>query len=502
MIAVESADVTETIMRTAVRPVFRIKELVALLGAALLAGDEDEELSALSTDTRTLEAGDYFLALKGARFDGHAFVQKALERGAGGAIVERSAGRRLLDQSPISRPLLGVDDPLAALQALAAAHRRRFRLPVIGVTGSNGKTTTKEMAAAILSHRYSVLKTRGNLNSQIGLPLILLGLTADHRAAVLELGISQHGELTRLCRLAAPTIGIITNIGPAHTEFLGDLEGVRAAKAELLAGLPADGVAVLNRDDEAYDWLRQRCRCRMVSFGLSPAAEVRVIVHPEAAGSQKGDDPRQPVTLEWPSGRAEVALPILGQHNACNSAAAVAAALEVGVGPAEIIAGLESVQLPPLRSEWKRLPGGVRLLLDAYNANPLSVRRALEAAAQLAGRGRVIAFLGDMLELGPEAQRYHREVGTQAAARGLFRLVAVGALAADVANGALAAGLPAESVHRCTTVGDARALLGQWLEHGELRAGDLVLVKGSRAMRMEQLLEGLPPQAGETESEG
>ncbi|MEW6325804.1 MAG: UDP-N-acetylmuramoyl-tripeptide--D-alanyl-D-alanine ligase, partial [Nitrospirota bacterium] len=402
----------DTAMRTAVRPAFQVKELLPLLGAELLAGSAEAWVSALSTDSRVLEAGDYFLALKGERFDGHGFAQEALAKGAGGVIVERNAGRRLLASTPptASRPVLGVEDPLAALQALAAAHRRRFHLPMIGITGSNGKTTTKEMTAAILSCRRRVLKTHGNLNSQIGLPLVVLRLAAEHAVAVLELGISRHGELTRLCRMAQPTIGVITNIGPAHTEFLGDLDGVRRAKAELLEALPADGVALLNRDDEAYDWLRRRCRCRSVSFGLSAAADVRAVVH--EAGSPSSDGaPRQVLTLQWPGGRAEATTPAVGLHNACNAAAAAAAALQVGAGPDEIAAGLGAVELPAMRSEWRSLPGGARVLLDAYNANPLSVRRALETAARLAGRGRVVAVLGDMLELGPAARRWHEEMG-------------------------------------------------------------------------------------------
>ena len=487
MMATESVGAMQTAMRTAVRPGFQVRELLPLLGAQLLSGSGEAWLLALSTDTRTLEAGDYFLALKGAQFDGQAFARDAFARGAAGVIIERSAGRRLVTESAPAGPVLAVDDPLAALQALAAAHRRRFRLPVIGITGSNGKTTTKEMTAAILSRRYIVLKTEGNLNSQIGLPMVVLRLTDEHAVAVLELGISQHGELSRLCRLAQPTIGLITNIGPAHTEFLGGLEGVRTAKSKLLDGLPADGVALLNRDDDAYDWLRQRCRGRSVSFGLSPAADVRATV--QKTESSPGAPLRQLLTLQWPGGRVEVVTPAIGTHNACNAAAAAAAALEIGATAGEIAAGLEAVELPAMRSEWKTLPGGVRLLLDAYNANPTSVRRALETAAQLAGRGRVTAFLGDMLELGPQARQWHEEIGAAAAALGLFRLVTVGPLAAAVADGATAAGLAAGSIHRCDTVDEARALLRQWL--GGLGPDDVVLVKGSRSTRMERVVDGV-----------
>jgi UDP-N-acetylmuramoyl-tripeptide--D-alanyl-D-alanine ligase len=485
---VRVADAGLTVMRTTVRPGFRVAELVSILGADLLAGGNDGRLEALSTDTRTLQPNDYFLALKGERFDGHAFVVDALARGAGGAIVEREAGRRLLAAHLIDRPLLGVDDPLRALQQLATAHRRRFTLPVIGITGSNGKTTTKEMTAAILSQRYAVLKTRGNLNSQIGLPMMLLGLTAEHEAAVLELGISRAGELTRLCEQARPTIGIITNIGPAHLESLGDLDGVRAAKAELLAGLPADGLAVLNRDDPSYEWLRQRCRCRVVGFGSSPEAGVRGIV----LEIERGDPPRQRIMVQWARGEAEALVPVIGPHFALNAAAAVAAALDVGVvGPDAITAGLEAARFPTLRSEVKTLPGGGRLLLDAYNANPSSVRRALEAAAQLAGPGAVIAVLGDMLELGPEAERWHDEIGRYAASLPVGRLITVGMLAGRMADGAGAAGLTAGAIRRCADVGEARAVLQRWLEAGEIRPGDVVLVKGSRGMRMERLVDGL-----------
>ncbi|MBI3620952.1 MAG: UDP-N-acetylmuramoyl-tripeptide--D-alanyl-D-alanine ligase [Nitrospirae bacterium] len=495
------AEAALTVMRTAVRPGFALSELIALLGAERLAGpvvpDDAGRLEALSTDTRTLQPGDYFLALKGERFDAHAFVADAFARGAGGAIVECEAGRRLLaghlTSRGITRPLLGVADPLRALQQLATAHRRRFTLPVIGITGSNGKTTTKEMTASILSRRRAVLKTRGNLNSQIGLPMMLLGLTPEHEAAVLELGISRAGELTRLCEQARPTIGIITNIAPAHLETLGDLDGVRAAKSELLAGLPADGLAVLNRDDPSYGWLRQRCRCRVVGFGGSPEADVRGVV----LRIEQGEPPRQRITVQWAEGSVEASLPVIGPHFALNAAAAVAAALEAGATPAELIEGLERVQLPALRSEVKTLPGGGRLLLDAYNANPFSVRRALEAAAQLAGDGAVIAVLGDMLELGPEAERWHEEIGRYAAGLPVSRLVTVGALAGRMADGAGAAGLAADAIRRCADVADARAVVRRWLDAGEIRPGDVVLVKGSRGMRMERLVDGLAAGPGD-----
>jgi UDP-N-acetylmuramoyl-tripeptide--D-alanyl-D-alanine ligase len=481
------ADATSIIMRTTVRPGFPVAELVALMGAELLAGGRDGRLESLSTDTRTLQPDDYFLALQGERFDGQAFVVDAFARGAGGAIVEREAGRRLLNDTPIRQPLLAVADPLRALQQLAAAHRGRFALPVIGITGSNGKTTTKEMTASILSRRYAVHKTRGNLNSQIGLPMMLLGLTADHQAAVLELGISRAGELTRLCEQARPTIGIITNIGPAHLESLGGLDDVRAAKAELLAGLPAEGCALLNRDETLFDWLSRRCRCRIVSFGESPQADVRSRI----LGIEPGEPPRQRILVQWAGGSAEALLPVIGAHFAINAAAAAAAALAVGIGPEEIAKGLEEVRLPAMRSEIKPLSGGAHLLLDAYNANPLSVRRALETAAQLAGSGAIIAILGDMLELGPEAERWHDEVGRYAASLPVGRLVTVGTLAGRIADGAAAAGLAADAIERCADAKSAAALLERWLRSGDIRAGDVVLVKGSRGMRMERVVDGL-----------
>jgi UDP-N-acetylmuramoyl-tripeptide--D-alanyl-D-alanine ligase len=481
------ADATATIMRTTVRPGFRVAELIPLLGAELLSGSQEGWLEALSTDSRTLQTGDYFLALKGERFDGHAFVPAALAGKAAGAIVARDDGRRLLNGVPIQRTLLGVNDPLRALQQLGAAHRRRFAMPVIGVTGSNGKTTTKEMTAAILSQRHAVHKTRGNLNSQIGLPMVLLGLTSAHEAAVLELGISRHGELTRLCEAAAPTIGVITTIGPAHLESLGDLNGVRNAKGELLDSLPADGVAVLNRDEVSFDWLRERCRCRVVGFGESARADVKSRV----LGIEPGEPPRQRIIVQWDGGSAEARLPFIGMHFAVNAAAAVAAALAVGVGPDEIVAGLETVRLPAMRSEIRPLPGGARLLLDAYNANPLSVRRALETAAQLSGSGSIVAVLGDMLELGPEAERWHDEVGRYAATLPVGRLVTVGTLAGRMADGAAAAGLSADAIERCADAESAAALLERWMRAGEIRAGDVVLVKGSRGMRMERVLDRL-----------
>ena len=480
-----SAHEPATVLRTSLCPGFTLPELVSLLEAEQLSGRGAERCLAVSTDTRTLHEGDYFIALRGPSFDAHDFLTVAIERGAGGLIVNHDAGRRLLSRQRIAIPVIGVADPLMALQRMASAHRQRFTLPVVAITGSNGKTTTKEMLAAILSRRYETHKTRGNLNNEIGLPLTLMGLTAAHTAAVYELGISRWGELTRLCDMATPTIGLITNIGLAHIESLGDLEGVRSAKAELLDRLPADGVAVLNRDDESYGWLRSHCRGRSVSFGVSSASDVRVV----AGAIEPGDAPRQRIGLSWSGGTVDLALPVVGLHNVLNAAAATAAALQVGIAADDIAAGLESFRPPAMRSEWRQLAGGVHLLLDAYNANPISTRCALETTVQLATSGQAVAFLGDMLELGTNAVWWHQELGRQLVALGLHRLVTVGPLARSIADGAEAAGMSTEAIRRCADVGEAGALLEDWLRDGVLRAGDLVLIKGSRAVGMDQLID-------------
>jgi len=493
---------------------FTAAEIVSATGGRLMRGEPTQGVPGLSIDSRTLRPGELFLAIRGDRFDGHQFVYDALGRGACGVVVSVSAHRipKTAEEETLLRGkiLIGVTDTLAALQDLSGFHRRRWSLPVIGVTGSNGKTTTKEMTAKILTERYVTLKNEGNLNNQIGVPLTLLRLTARHQAAVLEMGISRAGELRRLCEVAIPRVGLITNIGPTHLETLGRVEEVASAKAELLEALsPSEGVAILNRDDPFYPFLRSRAPGRVVTFGLSPEADVsageigetdsmtRMVLTCVSSIVGIGRSPARPGRgsgrpgTEAPSSvgpdriRISVNLPTVGRHNALNGAAAAAAGLVLGCEPEEIKRGLEAFRPVAMRSElfgWE----GRTLLYDVYNANPASVQAALETLSRFAGHGRRIAVLGDMLELGAAETEAHREIGRAVVSFGVHGLITLGKLAAVIAEEALAQGLDRNRIRVCQEPSQVAQSLKEMT--GE---GDVILLKGSRGMRMERILDHL-----------
>ncbi|MFZ5876217.1 MAG: UDP-N-acetylmuramoyl-tripeptide--D-alanyl-D-alanine ligase [Nitrospirota bacterium] len=458
---------------------FLARDLAAAVRGRVLAGRPDAVIEAISTDSRRLEPGALFWALAGERFDGAAYVAAALAAGASGAVV---AAASMPDPSVWhgrDAIIIAVDDPLRALQDAAAAYRSRFAIPVVGVTGSNGKTTTKEMAAAILARGGGVLKTQGNLNNHIGVPLTLFGLTPDHRAAVVELGINHHGEMTRLCEIARPTVGVITNVGRAHLEGFGGLEGVARAKGELFAALPADGTAVLNADDPHVMALRTGLRGESLTFGLGEAdVRARLVGEPTRAGMR--------MEIRYAGSTIECVLPVVGGHNAANAAAAAAVAAALGVELDAIRAGLESFRPAAMRSELITTPSGVDVFNDAYNANPSSMERALEAVVRLRGAGRVWAVLGEMRELGDASEALHRDVGRAAAAAGLDGLVAVGPAARWLADEAVRAGMPARTITWVETADDAVPVIAAWS-----RSGDVVLVKGSRRVGLERVVKGL-----------
>ncbi|MFO7768110.1 MAG: UDP-N-acetylmuramoyl-tripeptide--D-alanyl-D-alanine ligase [bacterium] len=444
----------------------------------------EDAFTGVSTDSRTVRKGDLFIALKGERFDGHDFVGEALRRGAHAAVVDEewltSQDRRAVR----GKPLIGVPDTLEALQELARYHRRRMGIPLIGVTGSNGKTTTKEMTASVLGGRFRVLKSEASFNNHIGVPLTLLRLRRAHEAAVLELGTNHPGEIAELCRIAAPSAGIITNVGPVHLEFLGDEEGVARAKGELADAIGRDGFLVLNADDERVMGLASRTPARKVTFGFSEGADVR----PEGLELRGGAFARFLLRGE------RVRLRVPGRHNVHNALAAAAAGFAMGCEPAEVREGLESYRGTAWRGELVRT-GGLLVLNDAYNANPVSTARALDLLAewQNGKPRRKVAVLGDMLELGEAAPEAHAEAGRRAAAAAVDLLVAVGSHAEEMARAAEASGLDAERIETGRDVEGAWSVLQQ-----RLRSGDLVLLKGSRAVGLEQLVDRLRGLQGPT----
>ncbi len=446
-----------------------MKRTLAQFAAACggrLAG-ADAEYAEVVIDSRQVRARDLFLALPGAHADGHDFVAAAAQAGAAGALVSRACN------VPLSQ--IVVADVARSLTQAGAAWRADYTGTVLGVAGSNGKTTTKEMLAAILAQRGECLATRGNLNNHLGVPLTLLRLAARFRNAVIEMGANRAGEVAALVALARPSIGLITNAGAEHLEGFGNLEGVARAEGEMVAGLAADGVAVINADDEYAPLWRSLTRARVVDFGLAPGAAVRATeVRLEATA--QGFATR--FTLHSTVGSVPVALALAGRHNVSNALAAAAAALAAGATPQQVAAGLATVRAVAGRLQFKPLPGGAWLIDDSYNANPSSARAALEVLAELTGRRQLV--LGDMAELGEHAADSHRDIGTLARALGVERLYTFGALAA------LAADTFGPGAERHTDIDALARAVGAAL-HGDVR----LLVKGSRVNRLERLVAQL-----------
>ncbi len=457
-------------------PDLSISMILSATKGRLAGGRAPEALHGVSTDSRTIAPGALFVALKGENFDGHSFVAQAFSRGAGAALVAKEV--------EAAGPLIVVADTLIALGALAKAHRLARRGPgesgaaqavtVLAITGSTGKTTTKEMIASILAQGWRTAKTPGNFNNEIGVPLALLGLESSHRAAVIEVAMRGRGQIAYLADMARPQIGVITNIGFSHLELLGSRNAIAETKAELLQALPADGAAVLNADSEFFAFLKARSPARVIPFGHHPEAGVRV------GEVVIGEDGGVSARLRGWWGEEQVHLRAAGRHQALNAAAAAAAAMAAGAQPEWIAPGLEAFETADMRGEIVKAPGGYTVIADCYNAAPDSMRVALELLADLPG-GRKWAVLGDMKELGDMTEDWHREVGRIAHSVGLAGLVTVGELGGLMGEGAGESGM--SDVEAAPDNASAAAAIRKRLE-----PGDVVLVKGSRVMKMEEIV--------------
>ncbi len=446
------------------------------LDTAVVGRPPQGAFGGVSTDSRSVAAGELFVALAGPSFDGHDYVDAALAAGAAGAVVRR-------DFVPAADPgacRFPVDDTLRALGELAGAWRREHSALVAAVTGSNGKTTTKEMLAAILGQRHREHKNQGNFNNLVGLPLTLLALEPSHTVCITEMGMNAAGEIARLTEIASPEVGVITNVGPAHLGSLGSLEAVAAAKTELFTGLSPAACAVVNLDDPWLAPWAERLDCRVLTFGFGPRADCRAY-DISAVGT------RQAFSLQMPQGPAvRVRLAVPGRHNVANALAAAAAAWALGQGSQAIVAGLESFKPVKGRLNLSWVPGGPLLVNDTYNANPASLAGGLQALKDIASGRRMALILGDMLELGPEAGRLHHQAGAAAVGGGCRVVLALGRFAGEVAAGARGAGLEAQSAR---AFDDLDQLVQAAL--GLLGEGDVVLVKGSRSMGMERAVARL-----------
>ncbi|MCA2981372.1 MAG: UDP-N-acetylmuramoyl-tripeptide--D-alanyl-D-alanine ligase [Myxococcaceae bacterium] len=459
---------------------FSVAEVKDATGARLTRAGSRAAFDAVCTDTRTLTPGCLFVALAGERFDAHDFLAQAADRGAAGVVVAAGRGGALEGRAGVA--VFEADDPLRALGRLGRAHRDRFSVPLGAVTGSNGKTTTKELVASILQTRGPALKTQGNLNNEVGVPLTLFGLEPRHVAAVVELGMNHAGEIARLTDIARPDAGLITVVQPAHLEGLGSLEGVALAKGELFEGLGASAVAVVNLDDERVAAQARRAAGPVLGFGRSPGAEVRLL-----AVRAQGRDGLS-LSIGARGATYEVALRLVGDHNALNATGAFAMGLALGYGPDECVRGLESAQAHARRLQLLDARGGVTVVDDCYNANPASMEAALETLTALSSAGRPVAVLGDMLELGADEARAHQQLGVAASDRA--QVVAFFGPRMKAAH-AQAAKRLGEAARHFDDVGALTA----WLS-GALAPGDVVLVKGSRGMRLERVVDALTGRAG------
>jgi len=458
-------------------PPFTVQEVVRATHGALVGGDLGVPVTAVSTDSRTLGVGEAFFAIRGHRLDGHAFVSEAAGRGASCLVVHH-----LPDELPAGVPVVLVDDTTRALGRLASFHRSRFNVPVVAVTGSNGKTTTKEMIAAELGTRWTVLKPAGSFNNQWGLPLTLLRLSSEHQAVVLELGANQPGEIASLAEICRPTVAVVTTVAVAHTEFFKTLDSVREEKAALVRAISAEGAVVLNGDDPWVRAMAAEARGRVIVVGLSPETQVRATREIQ----ERVDE--VVFALEIEGRRRPVRLGFSGRHNVSNALVSAGAGVALGLSLEEIVAGLEAARPLKGRLIWRRA-GLIRILDDTYNANPASVRAALDTLVVAGGRGRLLVVLGDMLELGDLAPAAHQEVGRLVAALGVAEFIGVGPLMWHAVEAARDAGLLAS--HHAGTFEDTVALLLK-----RLAPDDTLLVKGSRGMRMERVVDALVARMG------
>jgi UDP-N-acetylmuramoyl-tripeptide--D-alanyl-D-alanine ligase len=459
---------------------FSARDAAVWAGATLVRGDAARAFTSVSIDTRTLAPGALFVAIRGENHDAHGFLANALGAGAAGLLVERA------DAVPAANlPVLVAPDTTRALGALAAGHRASFAGPVVAITGSNGKTTTKEMCAAILRELGPCLATQGNLNNQFGLPLTLLRREVEHRSVVVELGMNHRGEIAPLAAIARPTVGVVTTIGSAHIEFLGSREAIAEEKGDLTAAIGADGAAVLPGDEPLARAQAKRCRARVVLFGRGADCDVRAVdVRAEGDGFAFG--------VITPRGEARLRAAGLGEPTVTNALAATAACLAAGATLAQIAAGLANYAPAKGRMQQLRLASGALVIDDTYNANPQSMEAALASLARLRGAGRAFAVLGDMGELGAHAEAGHRQIGARAGELRVDGLYALGKSAPLVCEAARGAGLDAARARVATDPDEiARSL------QAELRAGDVVLVKGSRSMRMERVVEALTGTKGQ-----
>lgn len=461
---------------------FRVSDIINATAGSLERGNPATIVSNISTDSRTLKEGDLFVALKGENFDGHDFVCQAIEKGAVGVVVSHKIQGLddLIKTRSVNPCIIIVKNTISALGDIAKYYRERFSIPIIGVTGSNGKTTTKDMISAILSGKFNVLKSEGNLNNTIGLPLTLFRLSSEHQVAVLEMGISLPGEMSELVKIAQPSLGVVTNISSTHLEFLGSVEGVAKEKQKLVE-FSKD--AVLNADDNLVVNMSKVVKGDVIFYSIKSSADVIA----KDIFIDKEGKPEFTVSVKKPINAEErIKLPTIGQHNIYNALAGISVGVFFGVEMNVIKSSLESYQPMSMRMQ-KLIIDGFTVINDTYNANPVSVKMVVDFLRELKTDGRKILVIGDMLELGAQSDELHGSIGKYISERcPVDILITVGEKASIIAESAIKSGISKDIVFICKNNFEAFDHLHKILENG-----DTVLIKGSRGMKMEEIVQSL-----------
>jgi UDP-N-acetylmuramoyl-tripeptide--D-alanyl-D-alanine ligase len=460
--------------------ILSIEEVLKATGGKLLQGKGNAFFQGISTDSRTVAEGELFIALKGSRFDGHHYALEALKKKAGGVLIEEDKVGNIRWNGYRSRAVIAVKDSLSALGDIAQNWRRRYRTPVVALTGSNGKTTTKEMIAASLETTFPILKTEGNLNNLIGLPLTLLTLTEKERVVVLEMGMNVPGEIRRLTEISEPDVGLITNIQKVHLEGMGNLERLKEEKGELFRRMRRDGTILVNQDDHRVMELATDYPGQKITFGIDHPAEVMA----KEIRLRGGEGTSFTLILEGEV--TEIHLRLLGRHFVPNALSAMAVACLFGVEMKRAKEALEHFQPFPMRMEVVPLKEGKTLINDAYNANPNSMELALETLVEAKGKGRAIAVLGDMFELGEFTKEAHQQLGQRVSELSIDFLLTLGEEASLVVESAIRHGFPVERTKVVKSHSEAISTLKEMI-----RNGDWILIKGSRGMAMEKIVEAL-----------
>jgi UDP-N-acetylmuramoyl-tripeptide--D-alanyl-D-alanine ligase len=464
-----------SIIMESLMPKMTVGQVESGTGGVLISGSRTTTISGVSIDTRTLQSGDIFFAIRGPHNDGHEFISAAFEKGAAGAVID--SRHSVPPEAAGGRIFLRVEDTHQALKNLAAEVRRNWRGSLIAITGSMGKTTTKEFAAQILQTEYSVYRSPGNYNNLFGLPLSICALGPDDHIGIFEMGMSARGEIAEMCRIARPDIGIITNVAPVHLEFFDSIDEIALAKAEMVEGIVRGGTLIYNSDNSFVRAMASRFNGKKISFGLSRDADIRA----EALQIMNLEETR--FRLLFDGVERPAAIPLAGRHYVMDLLPAVALAVHYHIPMDQVITSLGHLQQASMRGQIKHAARGFTLIDDSYNSNPQALNQMVETLSEVPDFNRKILVAGEMLELGKEAPSLHLGCGAWAARCGLDLVVAVRGNAAHIAQGALCAGLPAERVRFFNDLTSAVSFLLQFLQ-----AGDLVLVKGSRAVRLDRLV--------------